>query len=75
MGPDTEQPNFKKPASAQSALERKVIRQILEDEIRSHCKSAERHATINSFDAAAREDAIRQGISHSLFVLAVKCGV
>lgn len=65
----------KNPAGVQSPLERKVIRQILEGEIISHCKSAERHAAINAFDAAAKDDAIRQGISHALFVLAVKCGV
>ena len=58
-----------------STAERVVIRKVLEREIQSYCKSAERNADNHAFDAAAHDHAIRQGISHALFVLAQECGV
>lgn len=52
-----------------------VIRQILEAEINSKIKSVDRLVKAASLDAAAREDAVREGVSWALFVLAQRLGV
>ena len=58
-----------------SELKRDVIRKILEREIISHCKAAEREARNKNFTAAAKIDAMREGLSWALFVLANECSV
>ena len=56
-------------------VERLIIRQILESEIKSLCKSALRYAENEQLQKASYEDARREGVSWSLFILAQKCGV
>ena len=70
-----EQVSVKNDAGAQSALDRKVIRQILEREIKSQARSSERNAANNALEAAYQDDLMRRGLSHALFVLANECGV
>ena len=52
-----------------------LIRQILEREINSKKKLVERLVRDNALDAAARNNAVREGISWALFVLATECGI
>jgi hypothetical protein len=52
-----------------------VIRQILEAEIKSKCVYTERLAADKAYEAAAMENARREGISWALFVLSQKLGV
>ena len=52
-----------------------VIRKILEREIASKQKSVDRLLLTEALDAAAREDAVREGLSWALFVLTQECGV
>jgi hypothetical protein len=56
-------------------VERRVIRQILEREIKSQTRSSERNAANNALEAAYHDDLMRRGLSHALFVLATECGV
>lgn len=46
-----------------------IIRKTLEHEISSKQKSVDRLVRLNELDAAAREDAVREGLSWALFVL------
>lgn len=65
-----------KPTAAEGGLvDPVVIRQILEREIQSYCRSVERSAKNEEYNAAASDDLVRRGISHSLFVLSQECGV
>jgi hypothetical protein len=65
---------LKNTASA-GQLERSVVRQILEREIKSQARSSERNAANNALEAAYQDDLMRRGLSHALFVLAIECGV
>lgn len=56
-------------------LQRRVIRQLLEDEITSLTKSIDRDVKDELFNAAAHDSARRDGISWALFVLSEKIGV
>ena len=60
---------------AESPLDRKVIRQILEREIKAQARSSERNASNNALEAAYQDCLMRRGLSHALFVLATECGV
>jgi hypothetical protein len=51
------------------------IRKVLVVEITSKLKSVERLYEDGAFDAAAREDAVKEGLHWALFVLSVKCGI
>ncbi len=52
-----------------------VIRQILEAEIDSKIKAVDRFVKNENLDAAAHENAVREGVSWALFVLAHRLGV
>jgi len=52
-----------------------VIRKTLEREIASKQKSVDRLHRKGALEAAAREDAVREGLAWGLFVLSQKCSV
>ena len=56
-------------------LQRRVIRQLLEEEIKSCYKSERRNVNNEAYAAAAHDGARREGISWALFVLSEKLGV
>ena len=51
------------------------IRNVLEREIKSKTRSVDRLVRIDSLEAAAREDAVREGLSWALFVLENECSI
>lgn len=66
---------WQKDEAERSPVERIVIRQLLEGEIRSVDKSIERYVKKEAYDAAAHDSARREGIAWALFVLSEKLGV
>lgn len=64
-----------KSTTASSSLDPIVIRQVLEREIKSYCRSVERLSKRGALTTAGNDELIRQGISHALFVLTQECGV
>lgn len=51
------------------------IRNTLEEEIKSYCKSVELLAKHGKYDEAAKRAHMREGLSWALFVLAQKHGI
>lgn len=62
-------------SGANVPLDRLVIRQLLEGEIKSLDRSIERHTKAAAMSAAANDDARRGGILWALFVLNQELGV
>ena len=70
-----EQVSVKNDAGAQSALDRKVIRQILHDEITLCGNRAHHFSRNNHYDLAEQEALIMIGMKEALRILEKKCGV
>lgn len=64
-----------KETAGSDTVERRVIRQLLEGEIKSLDRSIERHMKADALIAAANDDARRGGIIWALFVLGQELGV